>query len=115
VQAAAAKGQTAAGPCGFDMPSLRDQGFYCPESSAEQMAGITCACYAQVWVDGRLMNRQRPTEPFDVNDFQPERLEAVEWYASPSQTPAQYSSLNSPCGVMVLWTKRTNKSTPTLR
>jgi hypothetical protein len=90
----------------YSMDDLRDLGFYCPANSAEQMQGITCACYAQVWVDGRLMNRQRPTEPFDVNEYPPERLQAVEWYASASQTPAQYSSLNSPCGVLVLWTRR---------
>ncbi len=75
----------------YSMDDLRDLGFYCPANSAEQMQGITCACYAQVWVDGRLMNRQRPTEPFDVNEYPPERLQAVEWYASASETPAQYS------------------------
>ncbi|MEA3244626.1 MAG: carboxypeptidase regulatory-like domain-containing protein [Gemmatimonadota bacterium] len=99
----------------FSTDDLRDLGMYCPANSAEQMQGITCACYAQVWVDGRLMNRQRPTEPFDVNEYPPERLQAVEWYGSASQTPAQYSSLNSPCGVLVLWTRRASQSPPTSR
>lgn len=91
--------------CFFTMDDLREQGYYCPQPG-ESMRGISCACYAQVWVDGRLVNRERPTEPFDLNTYAPEQLEAVEWYASPSQTPAQYSSLNSPCGVLVLWTRR---------
>ncbi len=91
--------------CTYTMDDLREQGFYCPQGG-EQRQGILCACYAQVWLDGRLMNRQRPTEPFDINAVPPEDIEAVEWYSSPSQTPAQYSSLNSPCGVMVIWTRR---------
>jgi hypothetical protein len=91
--------------CSFTKDDLRDLGIYCP-TAGEELQGIGCACYAQVWVDGRLMNRERPTEPFDLNSIAPEQLEALEWYASPSQTPARYSSLNSPCGVMVLWTRR---------
>ena len=93
--------------CAFTNDDVRDLGIYCPEAG-EGNRGIICACYAQVWVDGRLMNRDRPTEPFDLNSFAPEQLEALEWYASASQTPAQYSSLNSPCGVMVLWTRRSH-------
>lgn len=91
--------------CMFTKDDLRDLGVYCPQPG-EELRGITCACYAQVWVDGRLMNRDRPTEPFDLNSYAPEDLEAIEWYASASQTPAQYSSLNSQCGVMALWTRR---------
>lgn len=98
-------GVSAAKACTFTMDDLRDLGIYCPQAG-EGSRGIICACYAQVWVDGRLMNRDRPTEPFDLNSIAPEQLEALEWYASASQTPAQYSSLNSPCGVMVLWTRR---------
>ena len=97
----------AAGACVFDADMLRDQGFYCPQAG-EELRGITCACYAQVYLDGRLMNHERPTEPFDINSMPPETLEGIEWYASPSQTPAQYSNLNSPCGVMVLWTRRSH-------
>jgi hypothetical protein len=91
--------------CSFTKDDLRNLGIYCP-TAGEELQGIACACYAQVWMDGRLMNGKRPTEPFDLNSIATEQLEALEWYASPSQTPARYSSLNSPCGVMVLWTRR---------
>jgi hypothetical protein len=63
-------------------------------------------CYAQVYLDDVLMNPTRPTEPFDVNTIKLEQLEAVEFYAGPSQTPAKYSRLDSRCGVLVLWTRR---------
>ena len=75
-------------------------------SRAEMSMGITCACYAQVYLDGRLMNPGMPSDPFDVNSFPTHQLEAIEYYASPSQTPSKYSRLNSPCGVYVMHTRR---------
>jgi hypothetical protein len=70
------------------------------------------SCYAQVWVDGARVFRnakdgKRFIEPlFDVNSIPPERIEAIEYYAGPSQTPARYSGLDSSCGVLVIWTRR---------
>jgi hypothetical protein len=62
-----------------------------------------------VYLDGVLMNgSKQPTEPFDLSTVAPEQLEAVEWYASPSQTPLQYGRSGSQCGVLVLWTRRTH-------
>lgn len=75
-------------------------------SRAELSQGITCACYAQVYLDGRLMNPGMPADPFDVNTFSTQQLEAIEYYASPSQTPSRYARLNSPCGVYVMHTRR---------
>ncbi|HVZ50239.1 MAG TPA: carboxypeptidase regulatory-like domain-containing protein [Gemmatimonadaceae bacterium] len=95
--------------CAMTPDNLKDQGIYCPATSAEQLEGVTCACYAQVWVDGHLMNHERPTEPFDINVYSTEQLEGIEWYSGPAQTPAQYSSLNSPCGVLALWTRRSQE------
>jgi hypothetical protein len=99
-------GGSASAPCSFDKNSLRDQGYYCPDDAGEAARGVTCACYAQVYVDGVLQNKQRPTEPFDMNTLSPRDLVGVEWYASASQVPAEYSSLNSPCGVLAVWTRR---------
>lgn len=75
-------------------------------SSAERSRGIACACYAQVYVDGHLMNSGQPTPPFDVNTLLTSQLEAVEWYAGPSEVPARYSRLNAACGVLVVHTRR---------
>jgi hypothetical protein len=75
-------------------------------STPEKTQGMKCACYAQVYVDGALMNPGKPTEPFDVNTIPPSQIEAVEWYSSPSQTPPRYARLNSACGVYVMHTRR---------
>ena len=73
---------------------------------AEQSQGIACACYAQVYLDATLMNQGTPTEPFDVNSLSTTQIEAIEWYASPSETPSKYARLGSPCGVYVIHTRR---------
>ena len=78
---------------------------YAP-SEIEKMQGIVRGCYAQVYLDGQLQNPSLPTEPFDVNSVPVNQIEAVEWYASPAQTPARYTRLGSPCGVLVIHTRR---------
>ena len=84
---------------------LQGQGVYVPARD-EHDRGVQPVCYAQVYLDNVLMNPARPTEPFDVNTLKLEQLEAVEFYAGPSQTPSKYSGLDSRCGVLVLWTRR---------
>ena len=69
--------------------------------------GAPIACYSQVYLDGILMNGiKEPTEPFDLTTIAPERVEAMEYYAGPSETPAQYLRMGSNCGVLVIWTRR---------
>ncbi|MDQ6611204.1 MAG: carboxypeptidase regulatory-like domain-containing protein, partial [Gemmatimonadota bacterium] len=81
------------------------EGLYCP-TSAEALSGIFCACYSQVYIDGRLMNAGRPTEPFNVNSVVLSQTGGIEWYATAAQTPGRYSALNARCGVMLIWTRR---------
>jgi protocatechuate 3,4-dioxygenase beta subunit len=81
-------------------------GWYWPEPSEAQL-GVKAACYAQVYVDGVLMNHGHPTRPYEVNELYTEQIEALEWYAGPSETPGQYANLNSDCGVLVVHTRRT--------
>ncbi len=63
-------------------------------------------CWSQVYVDRVLMNRGNPTTPYNLNEFPVDRIEAVEYFAGASETPTEYSVLNSNCGVLVLWTRR---------
>jgi hypothetical protein len=84
---------------------LRANNYYVPEKH-ELMQGLIIACYAQVYLDGHLMNNQKPTEPFDLNTINTDQLEAVEWYASAAETPMRYTSSKSVCGVLVLHTRR---------
>jgi hypothetical protein len=97
----------APGPCGTDMDTLRDKGYYCPTRAEQLSTGLSqCNCFARVYLDDRLMNPGRPTEPFNVNEIPVEQIAGVEWYGSPASTPARYSQLNSVCGVMLIWTRR---------
>ena len=75
--------------------------------AADVQAGARPDCYARVYMDGKKAYAGRDGEPlFDVNSLHPAQLEAVEYYAGPAQTPLEYSDLDSTCGVLVLWTRR---------
>lgn len=76
-------------------------------------------CYALVYVDEHLVFRgqrfpvqtrtgmQWTWEPlFDINSIPISEIEAIEYYASPAQTPMKYAALNSECGVLVIHTLR---------
>lgn len=78
---------------------------------ADRLAGAPLGCYPMVYLDGmQLFNPGRTTEDhgvrsysdplFDLRDLSPESIEAIEWYAGPSETPMKYSALNSDCGVL---------------
>jgi outer membrane receptor for ferrienterochelin and colicin len=67
-------------------------------------------CYAQVYVDHTLMYgaRKDGSEPlFDLNSVPVTSIEAIEYYRGPSETPLEYSNLNSVCGVLVIWMRHT--------
>ena len=80
-------------------------GWYVPDAVEAQL-GVKIACYAQVYVDGVLMNHGKPTRPFEANELYSDQIEAIEWYAGPSETPARYATLNSDCGVLVVHGRR---------
>jgi len=74
---------------------------------ADAFAGAPRACYARVYVNRQLVYSGRQGEPlFDVNSVRPDELEAVEYYAGPSETPGEYTDLDATRGVLVLRTKR---------
>lgn len=66
-----------------------------------------CACYAQVYLDNALLYSGALGETVpDLNSISVYSVEAIEYYAGPSQTPIQYARLNSQCGVLVIHTRR---------
>jgi hypothetical protein len=83
--------------------SMQNQGCRDLEDAEFVPHGRACQCFADVYLDGVLMSRR---EVPNINRFQPERLEAIEYYAGPAQTPDRYNRLGSACGVIVLWTRR---------
>jgi hypothetical protein len=91
---------TALGHC------LENHGYYVPEPH-ETLQGMQVKCYPLVYIDNVLVTgHKEPTEPFDVNEIAPERVEAIEFYAGAAQTPLEYSRMGSNCGVLVIWTRR---------
>ena len=83
--------------------------------SLSQIHGTNIAdCYSSVYVDGWPVYGKSgsdadndPAKLFDINVIPPNRIEAIEYYAGPAETPAKYSGVNSQCGVLVIWTRRT--------
>jgi hypothetical protein len=73
--------------CNGDEPSLR---------------GMPCACYPQVYVGESLVNPGTPTPPANINEWTTDRVEAVEWYASPIHAPVKYHAREAECGVLVI-------------
>jgi hypothetical protein len=89
------------GPQSLSGASLRSPDEY------DVRRGATRACYAQVYLDTTEVYRGRNGEPlFDVNSMTPEQIEAIEYYAGPAETPLRYSTLESTCGVLVIWRRR---------
>jgi len=80
-------------------------------SKSDRSKGASPACYAQVYLDNMLMYSSKrtggsPDPLFDVNSIPPSSVEAIEYYAGPSEIPAKYMRLNSECGVLVIHTRR---------
>ena len=60
-------------------------------------------CPVQYWVDGVLY---KPDPYYGINELLVSDIEAVEVYRRASETPAEFLSSDSRCGVVVIWTKR---------
>ena len=56
-------------------------------------------CLAAIMLDGVLVT------DFSINSIDPDEIAAVEWYAGPSQIPAQFNTTRNACGLLVLWTR----------
>ncbi len=83
--------------------AARSRGVTSILGTGAQQGGV---CLASVYVDGHAMYGKiggDSEEPFDLNSLSPDQIEAIEYYAGPSETPAKYSGLNSTCGVLVIW------------
>lgn len=63
-------------------------------------------CPISVIVDGVSVYRGTGEPPFDVNQVPTADVLAIEFYAGPSQVPAELTSSGAvACGLLVLWTK----------
>jgi hypothetical protein len=63
-------------------------------------------CLASVYIDGTAVFRGGHEEPpFNINSLNAVAIEAMEYYAGPSQIPAQYNSTSGTCAVLLIWTR----------
>lgn len=62
-------------------------------------------CYAQVFVDGVQVFVRGGGDPPNLNTWDLNEIEAIEYYAKPSSTPVQFRTMNADCGTLVLWTR----------
>ena len=49
--------------------------------------------------------RDAAAEPFDLQEFNLESLAGIEYYATSSEAPMQFSHTSSACGMLLLWTR----------
>jgi hypothetical protein len=83
-----------------------------PPDKADSIRGAPTACYSQIYLDnarvfsGRVMFDGHLEPLFNLNDINAAQIEAIEYYASPAETPLKYSTMESGCGVLVIWTRR---------
>ncbi len=66
-------------------------------------------CYVQIVVDGNSIyqiSMGSGDRPPDLAEYQTRGLDGVEYYASPSRTPAELRSPGAVCGTLVFWTRR---------
>lgn len=68
-------------------------------------------CRPSIWIDGMMARPGGPGKPggteLMLSDVvSPEHVEAMELYTGPAATPAQFGGTDSPCGAVVIWTRR---------
>lgn len=77
--------------------------------SAESLeCGRLRGCLVQVFVDGMKVFGQGPEKnqtPPNLDEFLLRNLEAVEFYSSPSRTPAEFQTTTAQCGTLAIWTR----------
>jgi hypothetical protein len=63
-------------------------------------------CAPTVVLDGAVVTVGGSRGSGDVNWVDPHNLEALEVYPSPAGVPVQYSGYMSPCGAILMWSRR---------
>jgi len=79
---------------------------------ADTALGARPGCYAQIYLDDLALFTGRESADGRLQPLadltllpSPDRIEAIEYYAGPAETPAKYLNLNSQCGVLVVHTR----------
>lgn len=75
--------------------------------AADINAGAGVACYSDVYVDGAMTfnSTMRKVPLFDLNSIPTSQIEAVEFFPSAANLPAQFNRTSGGCGVLLIWTR----------
>jgi hypothetical protein len=85
---------------------MREGIYYVPDVSDKQ-EGKPVGCFARVYLDNQLLNAGSPARGVSLRELPPPTgIEAVEWYASPTEMPMEFLARNSSCGVLVVHLRR---------
>jgi protocatechuate 3,4-dioxygenase beta subunit len=85
---------------------MREGIYYVPDVSDKQ-EGMPVGCFARVYLDNQLLNAGSPARGVSLRELPPPPgIEAVEWYASPTEMPMEFLARNSSCGVLVVHLRR---------
>jgi TonB family protein len=74
-----------------------------PGRSAVRMRGAARSCWPLVWLDGSPLSAGE----FDLDNIQPNSLDAIEVYSGPASVPPEFMGVRGlgSCGVVVLWSR----------
>jgi hypothetical protein len=81
------------------------EGIHYPDK-LELAMGAKPACYSQVYLNGSVVYKRASDPLFDINSLDADGIEAIEFYPSLAVTPMRYLDPNMPCGVVVIWSRR---------
>ena len=82
-------------------------------ASARGSTGITRAgpCWMNVYLDGQLVqSHDHPSQARNLDQLSLRDVEAVEVFRGGSEIPDQYRSTGSACGVVLIWTRREDRT-----
>ncbi|HEU4560800.1 MAG TPA: carboxypeptidase regulatory-like domain-containing protein [Longimicrobium sp.] len=72
---------------------------------SDQTAGLRF-CYMDVFIDGIQVQNQDPEASQSIDDRILSDVAAIEVYTGPGQSPPEYRTRFSACGLVLIWTKR---------
>jgi len=61
-------------------------------------------CFSQVFLNGGRVSKGGD-EFFNIDDFKPGDVKAMEFYRGPAETPVQFGGPSAACGTVVIWTR----------
>ena len=67
--------------------------------------GLADRCYSQVFVNGQRLYAYQspPSMPPRLDDFDIDRIVAIEFYRGPAETPSEFSGPSAACGTVAIW------------